>query len=238
MKLVVEPSVLELFPQVMVGVLVARDVDNRATEDERPALERRLAAAQRAAVASLGGASVTEHPRIACWREAYRRFGAKPKKYPSSIENLVRRAMKGEPLGHINRLVDLGNVVSLMHLLPLGGEDLDRIEGDLRLTRAGEAEPPVRLLGESEARPPKPGEVFYRDDAGAVCRRWNWKEADRTKLTEATARAVLVVEALAPIRREELLEALDALAGLVRETCGGEVSEALLDRDRTEVDLV
>jgi len=120
----------------------------------------------------------------------------------------------------------------------VGGEDLDRLEGDLRLTRAGENEPPVNLLGESEPRPPQPGEVLYRDDAGAVCRRWNWKEADRTKLTESTSRAVLVVEALPPIERGSLLAALDALEGLVREHCGGELAKGVLGGDRPEMELV
>ena len=238
MKLVLESSVLELFPDARVGALLARGVDNRATDAEGLALELRLVEAQRSAVGKLSSTSVTEHPRVACWRDAYRSFGAKPKKYPSSIENLLRRAVKGEPLRHINRLVDLYNVVSLSYLLPVGGEDLDALDGDLRLTRASADEPPVRLLGESEARSPQRGEVIYRDDQGAVCRRWNWKEADRTKLTESTSRAILVVEALPPTAPDELGEALVALEELVRQHCGGEVTQVVLDRDWREAELL
>ena len=116
----------------------------------------------------------------------------------------MRRTLKGEPIRPILPLVDIYNAVSLEHLLPVGGEDLDSIEGDLRLTRASESEPPVRLLGEAEERAPKPGEVIYTDDRGAICRRWNWKEADRTKLTESTRTAVLVLEALPPMTEYEL----------------------------------
>lgn len=39
---------------------------------------------------------------------------------------------------------------------------------------------------------------------GAICRRWNWEEADCTKLTEATHKAVLVIEALPPVAPELL----------------------------------
>ena len=77
------------------------------------------------------------------------------------------------------------------------------VEGDVLLTFATGDEPPVHLLGEPEARAPKPGEVIYRDDLGTLCRRWNWKEAERTKLTAATRHAFLVIEGLPPVMRAE-----------------------------------
>src|SRR5262249_2589701 len=172
---------------------------------------------------------VAEHPSVAAWREAYRAFGAKPKDHPSSIENLLRRVAKGQPLRSVNRLVDLYNVVSLRHFVPVGGEGLGAVAGDVELRFAGEEEPAVRLLGEPEARAPKPGEVIYADRAGALCRRWNWKEADRTKLTEATTRGFLVIEALPPVGRSELDAALADLKALVLEHCGGTVRTGVLD---------
>lgn len=105
--------------------------------------------------------TVSEHPHVASWREAYRAFGVKVKQYPSSIENLLKRVMKGEELRHINPLVDLYNVVSLQHLIPVGGEDIDALLGGLWLRIAGENESAVYLLGDKEAKPPKPGEVIY-----------------------------------------------------------------------------
>ena len=85
------------------------------------------------AVGRLAGAAIPEHPHIAPWREAYRKFGAKPKDHPSSIENLDRGgSIKGNRLPHINRLVDLYNAVSLRHLVPVGGEDLTRGRGRRR----------------------------------------------------------------------------------------------------------
>jgi DNA/RNA-binding domain of Phe-tRNA-synthetase-like protein len=132
-------------------------------------------------------------------------------------------------------LVDLYNVVSLTHLLPAGGEDLDAIEGDVVLTRASASEPPVKLLGENEERAPKPGEVIYKDDRSAICRRWNWKEAERTKLTERTRNAILVLEALPPISLEELETAARDLERLVLERCGGDARVELLERQCPEV---
>ena len=227
MKFVIEQDVLNAFPEVRIGVLVLEDVDNRSGESFADELQR----AREQVRSRFDGVNVTEHPRIHCWREAYRAFGAKPKKYPSSIENLVRRTLNGESLRAINPLVDLYNIVSLKHLLPVGGEDLDRVVGDIRLTRAGEDEPAIQLLGEKEERALKVGEVIYTDARGAICRRWNWKEADRTKLTEDTKRAVLVLEALARVTRSELQEAMAELQELVHAHTGASASTHVLDKN-------
>ena len=153
MKFVVTPDIFESYPEVRIGVLVLEDIDNRSKEG----FTAELQSARKHVRSTLDGTNVTEHPRIHCWREAYRTFGAKPKKYPSSIENLVRRTLKGESLRSINPLVDLYNIVSLKHLLPVGGEDLDRIEGDIRLTRAPENAPAVQLLGRKKLVHRRPG---------------------------------------------------------------------------------
>jgi DNA/RNA-binding domain of Phe-tRNA-synthetase-like protein len=225
----VTDEIFERYPGVVLGVVTAHGIDNSGTGDALLAPLRREEERVRAALA---GAQVAEHPHIVPWREAYRKFGAKPKDHPSSIENLVRRVLKGQPVPRINPLVDLYNTISLRHLVPVGGEDLDRIEGDVLLTTATDREPPVHLLGEAEARPPKPGEVIYKDGLGTLCRRWNWKEAERTKLTAATRHAVLVIEGLPPVGRELVERAAGELAALVREHCGGEIAVALADRGR------
>jgi DNA/RNA-binding domain of Phe-tRNA-synthetase-like protein len=101
--------------------------------------------------------------------------------------------------------------------------------GDIRLTIAGDNEPAVALLGEKEARPPYPNEVIYTDDLGAICRRWNWKEADRTKLTEATTNACIVIEVIPPTERAQLELALADLSALVQQFCGGRNVSKILD---------
>jgi len=234
MRLTITPSVLERFPATVLGVAVARGIDNTG---DPPGVSEALRRAEALLPTRLEGVLVSEHPSIAVWREAYRRFGAKPKDHPSSIENLVRRVSKGGTIPHINRVVDIYNAVSLATLLPAGAEDLDAIDGDVELTIAGESEPAVRLLGEPEPRPPRAGEVIYRDRAGAICRRWNWKEADRTKLTEGTRNALVVVEGLPPIGREAVAAAIEEIARRIREHCGGTVATAILDREAPRIGL-
>lgn len=234
MRLSIHESVLALFPDIAVGAAAVRGFRN---DGEDPVLSEALRRAEAALPAKFAGIPPAEHPRIALWREAYRRFGARPKDHPSSIENLARRVLKGWTVPHVNRLVDLYNALSLETLLPVGAEDLDAIVGDVELTIAGASEPAVRLLGEPEERSPRPGEVIYRDELGAICRRWNWKEAERTKLTASTRNALLVVEGLPPVGRGEIAGALAEAARRIRERCGGEVETAVLDRERPVFEL-
>ena len=235
MKLVITDPIFDEFPELVLGVVILHNIDNSQNRAEVTELLRQ---AEAALSGKFGSTPVIEHPHIATWREAYRKFGAKPKDYPSSVENLTRRVLNGATIGHINNLVSLYNTISLRYILPVGGEDLDKIVGDVQLTRAGNDEPVVFLLGEKEARAPRVGEIIYNDEVGAICRRWNWKEADRTKLTQETQNAFLVIESLLPVPRETVETATRELADLVKQYCDGMVSTTFLDRDNREIKLI
>ena len=235
MKLVITDTIFDEFPELVLGVVILHNIDNSQNTTEITAMLRQ---AEATLPGKFGSTSVVEHPYIATWREAYRKFGAKPKDYPSSVENLVRRVLNGATIRHINNLVSLYNMISLRYILPVGGEDLDKVVGDVQLTRAGNGEPAVFLLGEKEARAPRAGEIIYKDEVGAICRRWNWKEADRTKLTQETQNAFLVIETLPPVTRDTVETAIRELADLVKQYCGGTVSRAFLDKDNREIKLI
>lgn len=226
MQFIIEDAFRDRFPEASIGLVVASGIDNRLGTKEAAA---GLAAANVSAATLLGDADLAAHPAIAPWREAYRRFGVKPSRYRSSIESLLRSA-RGDGVRSINPLVDLYNSVSLRHFLPCGGEDLAAIAGDLRLTLAKGGESFVPL-GADEEQPPAAGEVVYADDLGIVCRAWNWREADRTKLSEDTSRAVLVIEALPPRSLDDLRAACDELAVLVTEHLGARCRVAPLGRN-------
>lgn len=232
MHFTVEPAFWSLFPGARIGVVVVHGVDNTRAADACAAL---LADAVRDAAAQIGDTDMATHPAVATWREAYRAFGVKPAKFRSSIENLLRSAVAGR-LGSINPLVDLYNTVSLRHFLPCGGEDLRAIDGPIRLTRAEGSEDFVPL-GSAEPQPPQPGEVIYRDDLGVICRAWNWREAERTKLTETTTDAFLCIEAVPPLTADAHRAACDALAALVTTHLGGTASVTIVTAGASEMTL-
>lgn len=153
-----------------------------------------------------------DHEKIETWRSAYRAFGAKPQRTRPSVDALIRRM----PLPEINLVVDAYNAVSVRHGLPIGGEDLRRYQGAARLVRADGDEPSDEVLGE-----PHIGEVVWRDDAGVTCRRWNWRQCVRTRITEDTVDALFLLERLEPLSLRELSAAADELAALLAEITPG-----------------
>jgi DNA/RNA-binding domain of Phe-tRNA-synthetase-like protein len=222
-RFIIEESFRSLFPEALVGIVVVKGIDNRRSVD---GAQLALASAMASTASIIGDGDISSHPTVAPWREAYRRFGVKPSRYRSSIEGLLRTARTGE-VRSINPLVDLYNAVSLRHLLPCGGEDVDALEGDLRLTIAAGGEP-FMPLGSTEESPPSAGEVVYADDAGIVCRCWNWREADRTKLTPETTHAVLVIEALPPRTDDDVLASCQDLIAMATSLLGATCRVALL----------
>jgi DNA/RNA-binding domain of Phe-tRNA-synthetase-like protein len=114
---------------------------------------------------------------------------------------------------------------------------LDKIKGNLTLDFAKGDELFVRLGG-TENEPPLPGEVVYKDDEGITCRRWNWREAERTKLTEDTKNAIIVIEGLPPISKEIIESTTKELAGLIKKYCGGEISGQILNKENSEIEIL
>jgi DNA/RNA-binding domain of Phe-tRNA-synthetase-like protein len=190
-----------------------------------------LQAAETAASEALRDRPVEELPHVAAWREAYRAFGAKPQRTRNSLEALLRRAASGLP--RVNRLTDLYNAVSVLHQVPLGGEDLNRYTGAPRLVRATGREPFDTVAdGSTVTEHPDPGEVVWCDDAGVTCRRWNWRQARRTQLGEETTAALFILDALDPMTDEALRAAADDLVTrLTRLGPGVEVVRRLVAAD-------
>ncbi|WP_375432072.1 B3/4 domain-containing protein [uncultured Friedmanniella sp.] len=174
--------------------------------------ERLLEQAETAAREALIDRPVEDLPHVAAWREAYRAFGAKPQRTRNSLEALLRRTATGLP--RVNRLTDLYNAVSVLHQVPLGGEDLDRYAGSPRLVRAAGQEPfDTTAGGEPVLERPDAGEVVWCDDAGVTCRRWNWRQAARTQLTDGTTAALFILDGLGPLTDGALTAAADDLVG-------------------------
>ncbi|NUR93307.1 MAG: cytoplasmic protein [Nonomuraea sp.] len=192
----VDEAIYELRPDFAVLLITAEGLTNGPT-DER----------SRAWLAE-ASAAPAQPEKIEAWKEAYRAFGAKPQRTRPSVDALTRRL----PLPEINQVVDAYNSISVKHALPIGGEDLDAYAGPARLVRATGDEHSEEALGT-----PEPGEVIWRDDTGVTCRRWNWRQVVRTRLTEETTNALFILERLEPMELAELETAGKELAELLSE---------------------
>lgn len=203
----VEDAVFALRPDYRALLIAVDGLLPAPSDADSDAVMQRAEAAARDA---LGHRPVEDLPHVASWREAYRSFGAKPQRTRNSVEALIRRAEDGLP--RVNRLTDIYNAISVLHQIPLGGEDLNRYAGPPRLIRAiGTETFDTATGGEPSVEHPAPGEVVWCDDAGVTCRRWNWRQARRTQLRDETTAALFILDGLEPVTDEGMMAAADEL---------------------------
>jgi DNA/RNA-binding domain of Phe-tRNA-synthetase-like protein len=210
----VDSAVFDLRPDYRALLLTA---DGLQGGDSDATSEYILTAAEATARRLLDGQPPELLPHLAAWRDAYRGFGAKPQRTRPSVEALLRR-LDQAGLPRIDRITDVYNAVSIAHLLPIGGENRGAYVGPPRLVRAEGSEPfDITAAGEPAVEHPAAGEVIWRDDDGVTCRRWNWRQCTRTRITTDTSSALFILDALAPLTNDAAHAAADALTGALLE---------------------
>ncbi len=232
-KFVIEEDFWSLFPSVRIGVVICNGIDNSIKDEEK--YKETLLNSEKEALKHLQNAEFSSNEVIKVWREAFQKFKTK-KGARSSIEALLKRVNNGNHLGTINPLVDIYNCISLKYALPCGGEDIDTFASDIRLTKAVGDENFV-TLGTDKSEPPYEGEIIYKDNEGAICRCWNWRESVRTMLTENTKNAFLCIELVDEKRAEDFENALKDLEKTVQENLGGTCKASILDINNKEVTI-
>jgi DNA/RNA-binding domain of Phe-tRNA-synthetase-like protein len=196
----IDPSIGALRPDYRALLVVAENVAGGESDEASNAWLVRAEAAE----------VPLEHAHLEAWRDAFREFGANARRTRPSVDALVRRASAGLP--RIDRVTDIYNAISVLHVVPAGGEDIDGYSGPLRLTRADGSEDFDTVAdGVAVTEHPEPGEVIWRDAAGVTCRRWNWRQCVRTRLSPSTTRAVFIFDALGPLGDDELAAVGDEL---------------------------
>lgn len=199
-------------PDYVAIVMTVHGVQGGESDERSEAILER---AEEAATEWLSQQPIEEIQVVRGWREKFLSFGVKHKVAKSSFESLLKRAPKGLP--RVDRLTDLYNAISVLHQVPIGGEDLDRYEGSAHLVIAsGHESFDARENGELVVVSPEPGEIIWRDDEGVTCRRWNWRQCVRTRLTTETSNAVFIFDGVGPDARDRVEAAALELAENLR----------------------
>ncbi|MBD7912519.1 B3/B4 domain-containing protein [Clostridium cibarium] len=230
-KFIIEDFFWNLFPNAKIGVIICNGIDNSIKDKDQYA--EMILNAEKKALTHLQNPEFGINPVIKVWRETFQKFKTK-KGARSSIEALLKRVRNGNHIGTINPLVDIYNSISLRYALPCGGEDIDKFAGPIKLTTAAGDEEFIPL-GTDENSPPYEGEIVYKDDNGAICRCFNWREAVRTMLTENTSNAFLCIELVDENRLTEFENALNDLSKSVQDNLGGTNKISILDIDNKEL---
>jgi len=226
-------EVFDQFPEYVRGVVLAVGVNNQESPDE---LKQLLRAEEQSLRQRLNIDALVEHECIAAWREAYRQLGIKPSEYRSSIEAMARRVLRGGELPSINALVDIGNVLSLRHLMPAGGHALDQVQTDICLRPANGQEEFIPF-GSEEKEHPDLGEFIFAEGDIVLTRRWSWRQANHSLTLLDTRVIEFNLDGLPPIGKNDIEKAAEEMMDLVKKFCGGETSWQMINRQQPSIRL-
>jgi DNA/RNA-binding domain of Phe-tRNA-synthetase-like protein len=226
-------EVFTRFPEYRRGVVLAYGVTNGASADE---LVKMLRGEEAAARQRLNVETLTAEPRLASWREAFRQLGYKPGDFRPSIEALLRRVLRGQDLPAINALVDIGNIVSLRHLLPVGGHAIDVLTRDIALRPATGAEEFIPF-GSQEIEHPVPGEFVFAEANQVLTRRWIWRQANHTLTLPETTAIEINIDGLPPATAADVEAAARDVMDLVERFTPGLMRFEILSREKPMLKL-
>ncbi|MFP3928145.1 MAG: B3/4 domain-containing protein, partial [Desulfobacteraceae bacterium] len=172
-------------------------------------------------------------PRAAAWKDAYRALGCNPNKFPPAHLALLKRVQKpGARIPFINKAVAVMNENSIRAVLPVGGDDARRAGGavlELRPAKGDERFTPLSDPDKIES--PEPGEIIYvvAETGEVMCRRWNWRNGFKTRITEDTEALVMNIDGLGEGLEPVVIEVRDRVAEMLERFCSARTTRALLD---------
>ena len=230
-KIIIRDKIFDLFPDFYRGIVLVKDIQNQKSNKRIRKLLKKEIERQVAIDESSDG-------RILAWEEAHRKFGSDPDLYSPSIKSLLKNMRPNQALPFINSVVALFNHISLKYVVPCGGDDLAPVQGNLVLGISDGTEKFIPLGGELEENP-FPGEVIYYDDVtkNVMCRRWNWRNGDITRIEVDSKKIVINIDCLPPVTPDMGNEARYELAELLRQHCAAEVETLSLDSANREIEL-
>ncbi len=230
-KIIIDQEIFDKFPDFKRGIIIVSNIENTLGNKRIKKLLNREIEGKK-------GEDFIEYEFVKAWDDVHLKFGSNPNKFPPSIKSLLKRIEKGGGLPFINSVVALFNYISIKYLIPCGGDDIDKIKGNLRLDFAKGNESFIPL-GSEDRENPEPGEVIYFDDktSNVMCRRWNWRNGDFTKITEDTKKIVINIDGISSISQSLIEEARDELTKLLIEQCQAKIAIDLLDKNKREIDI-
>lgn len=236
MKFKISGEITEAYPDLRIGVVVARDIINseinKSLEMIKKNIEQKIQKCYQIE-------TLSDHPFIWAWRETYRGFGVKPKKHRPTCEALIRRILAGKNIPSINVIVDTYLAVEAEFILPCGGYDLDTIRGDIFLRRSEGGEK-FHPLGSSEVEQTNEHEIVYSDNEKILTRRWNYRDCNETKITTSTKNVALFTEAPKnAIPTKAIGDFIERLRSLLLRFCEGSIECHIIDvKERSGIDIL
>ena len=226
----VDPQLFNCFPGMYLVVAIVDGLDNHT---QREGVDAMWAAAWRDANTD-GVDDARKHPYVDAWRRDFAKLNVSMKRFPTSVEAMFRRALKGGQIFTINPLVDFYNALTLRHICPAGAFDLGALNEpiELRFTREGDR---FTALDAIEVIDIPPGEIAYTSGNTVLTRHFMWRQS-RAGLVNNESSEIFLVSEIPGVAGIPTANAMqnDFKQGLA-EHFGCDCLSFLLNEDLTEI---
>jgi lysyl-tRNA synthetase, class II len=204
------------FPSVSVGVATIKGVTIQNTHEDLEKEKNQLMKE----LTKITTEQIGSFPEIQSYRKLYKATGIDWHSRRPSPEALLRRVALKKDLYTINTCVDAYNLVVIKHRVSIGAFDMDKLAfpTTLRLAKEGEE---ILLLGDQEPTKYKQGEVAYFDQTGGFNIDFNYRDAQRTAVSETTKNIYINVDGIFDITPEKVQEVLRETCESIIKYCGG-----------------
>ncbi len=225
MNISLMPEVFEKLPKLRLGIIVARDIDNKSKLSESAHL---VQDAEKLIRLTFHKDTTKTHCLVAPWEAARREFGKEAKHYHTALEKLLHHVLDGKSAGGKDVLTNIVHFLMLKHLVPMATDDRQKVQGRVIFDLAEEAKKagPLQL---------KKGELYYRDEQKVLGAKLDYWKNPVTAVTSSTASAILHIETLPPVTRGKLQGILIEAEQLITSFCGGRTKTAMLWRKKRSV---
>lgn len=199
-KFKVSDNFFNTIPNAYFGIVIIKNFDNKK---DYPLIEKMLKEDVNECQKKYEGAKVKELKEIIPYREAFTKLNINPNKYMCSIEALVNRIAKGHDLPTINPAVDLGNALSVKHLLPVGVHDIDKFTDALEIREATNNDTFIPF-NSTEIENPDDKEWVYASGTEIKTRKWTWRQGENSKITKNATNLFIIIDGFSDINKTEI----------------------------------
>ncbi len=234
MKYRIDEKILELFPDLIIGVVIGKGLNNNTQSNNLLDIIKENTVKLNEVV---GDKPLTEENNIKVWRDIYRKCGMNPNKFRPTAEAFLKRILKDSQFPNINPIVNAYLAVELLYMLPIGGYDLDQLSEEITL-RISKGEELFIPIGGKEPEYTSNGEIIYADGDRVLTRNWNYRDSDLTKITEDTKNIILACEAtIDNINKTDLVNTMNKMVEYLTLVCGGAYEIYYLDKETSVIEF-
>jgi DNA/RNA-binding domain of Phe-tRNA-synthetase-like protein len=212
-------------PGLSVGMVVLEDLNVGSSSSSFELYEEETFRELRSMMTLAG---VKDDPIFRSYRDLYWTFGMDPTKLRVSSEAVLRRILKGQNLWRISDVVDIINLASAYHKIPISLVDISKLKGDLVVRTAANGEVFQRIGGKIIMC--RGREIVIADDSKIVCFGYATHDSERTMITKDSKSVLMLLLGSQAITSQVMDDALRTTLDMIDEWLDCQVSAPVIIR--------